>query len=76
MSSCSATHRAQFTEVQGRLGIGRNTFINGFEIGSRLARDPARIDLITGNDLDVGGSGANAGNGPRDVRSRTAAAPG
>jgi choice-of-anchor A domain-containing protein/uncharacterized repeat protein (TIGR01451 family) len=56
-------HRAQFTEVQGRLGVGRNTFINGFGVGSRLPRDPARIDLVTGNDLDVGGSGANAGNG-------------
>jgi choice-of-anchor A domain-containing protein/uncharacterized repeat protein (TIGR01451 family) len=56
-------HRASFTEVQGRLGVGRNTFINGFGVGSRLPRDPARIDLVTGNNLDVGSSGANANNG-------------
>ena len=56
-------HRAEFTEVQGRLGVGRSSFINGFGIGSRLPRDPSRIDLITGDDLQVGTSGAGANNG-------------
>ena len=56
-------HRASFTEVQGRLGVGRNTLINGFGVGSRLPREPTRVDLITGNNLDVGSSGGNAGNG-------------
>jgi choice-of-anchor A domain-containing protein/uncharacterized repeat protein (TIGR01451 family) len=56
-------YRASFTEVQGRLGVGRNTTIEGFGVGSRLSRNPSRVDLITGNNLVVGGSGANANNG-------------
>ena len=43
--------RASNTEVQGRLGVGRNTTISSFGVGSRLTRDPARVDLVTGRDL-------------------------
>ena len=49
--------------MQGRLGVGRNTFINGFGIGSRLPRTPSRVDLMAGNNVQVGSSGANANNG-------------
>ena len=54
-------HRASNTEVQGRLGVGRDTTISSFGVGSRLTRNPARVDLVTGRDLTASNAGANNG---------------
>lgn len=54
------------TQVQGRVAVGGNARIatsGGYAVGTRLTPSPARVDLVVGGTLTVGGAGAQAPNG-------------
>ena len=51
------------TQVQGRVAVGGNARIatgGGYGVGTQLAPDPSRVDLLVGGTLTVGGAGAQA----------------
>ena len=51
------------TSVEGRAAAAGNVTINSYGVGTKLAVDSSRADLIAGGNLSVGGGGAQASNG-------------
>ena len=66
-SSWPATTAAGNTQVQGRVAVGGNARVatngGGYGVGTALAKDAARVDLVVGGSLTVGSNGAQASNG-------------
>jgi len=54
---------ASSTSVEGRVAAGGSVSVNSYSVGTGLAANSGRVDLIAGGNLTAGGGGSSAANG-------------